>query len=100
MHDKFKLAQSRRQFADLFSLAQDQEKALAEDPRPFLDRAYREVVRHRKLLADVRAALMGIEISERSSVQFETTESRILRRQRKALDLLRNAFNGSGESNA
>ena len=100
MHEKFKLAQSRRQFARLWDLAEEQQRALAEDPKPFLDRAYKEVSRHRRLLDDLRAILSGMdEIRQPPSGRMETIESILDRRQRKALKLLREFSNQpSGES--
>lgn len=61
MHEKFELVRSQRQFARLLKLSQEQEKALAENPKPFLDKAYAELSRHRRLLDDIKAAASGVD---------------------------------------
>lgn len=98
MHEKFQLAQSRRQFARLLKFSQEQEKALEENPRPFLDKAYAEVAKYRKLLDDIRAAASGLSTSPPApgKIEYESIESSLLKRLRKIEELLRGADQPEG----
>lgn len=88
MHEKFQLAQSRRQFARLLNLCEEQERQLTEDPRPFLDHAYKEISKTRRALDDVKAALYGTDEMVRwdPSImpRFESPEAKLHRRIEKA----------------
>jgi len=59
VHEKFQLIQSRRQFARLLDLCEQQEKALAEDPGPFIDEAYKRLSKALKLVDDIKAVAYG-----------------------------------------
>lgn len=86
MHEKFQLAQSRRKFARLLRLSQEQEKQLEENPRPFLDRAYDEVTKHRQLLEEIREAANGL--SSAPPNEYQSIEAGLLKRLRKIQELL------------
>lgn len=95
MHDKIRVARARQQFARLFDLCEQQRAELERNPAPFLEQASSEVAKHRKLMDDLRATLTGTDEMQASSrPKLETTESAILRRHRKALELLRAPSNG------
>lgn len=91
MHDKFKLARAQQQFSRLMGLCEQRSKELRENPEPYLAMASAEISRHRHLLNEVRAALLGSDefLQDPGFVdRFESPTSILLRRQQKALALL------------
>jgi hypothetical protein len=94
MHEKFELIQSQRRFARLLKLAQDQEKAFAENPRPFLDRAYEKLAKCQRLIEDIKSAASGIDEMLRPLTglpTWEPIERTMMRRLEKIQKILREA---------
>ena len=95
MHEKFQLAQSRRQFARLLKLCAEQEKQLEHNPRPFLDRAYSELSKALRLIDDIKAAAYGSDEmalwKPSDPVTFEPVQVRMTRRLEKIQKLIRDA---------
>lgn len=91
MHDKFKLAQSQRQFARLMGLAREQREALEKDPVPFLIEADREVSRIRALLDDIKDAygVSHASYDPNARVEYEPVDVRSFRQLEKIKKLIR-----------
>jgi len=93
MHEKFKLIQSRKQFARLLKLCDDQEKALAEDPRPFLDQAYKQLSQALKLVDEIKAVAYGCDeilrpYNPNEPITFQSPQDTAFRRLEKVKKLI------------
>ena len=92
MHEKFELAQSQRKFARLLKLAEDQWKALEENPRPFIDRAYSLLSRHMQLIDDIKNAASGFDemavAPAAGSYVLETISDTVIKRLSKVQKLI------------
>lgn len=99
MHEKFALKQSQMRFARLMDLSEQQRAALEADPTPFLDRAYNEVFRCRKLLDGLRMVLGGCEtFLERPDPRILESLTTILhRRNERAMQLISDYYAPTSE---
>lgn len=88
--DRIKLARSRVMFSRLLRLSEQQSKDMEAKPGAYIDRAYEEVSKARRLLSDLRWILTGgPEMMEPydpyQPIRFESV---LIERHRKAMDLI------------
>lgn len=89
---KFDDAKTVRNFARLMGIANKCDADILLDPLPHLSRASGELYRLRRALEAAYWALSGTEVSYNPmAMDYESIESKLLKRNRKAMEILRSA---------